>query len=167
MPPFRSIRRIDADLKIKFARGSDRTADELLKMSDGEINKLKKDIDEQKTEYDSLLVEAESERDEAIAAKDQKNAHISIMQARIEALELNHEEQLSPDVMLPASFEGLQEWAETNLAGSVVISTRAIRVAKKLRFMDVELAYRALLLLKNYYVPMRRSVNKIKKIEYA
>ncbi len=53
-------------------------------------------------------------------------------------------------------MEDLEVWAQTNLAGSVVIHSRAFRVARKSDFQNVALVYDALRMLRDYYVPMRR-----------
>ena len=56
---------------------------------------------------------------------------------------------------VPGSFKQLEQWSKEQLDGIVRLHPRAIRAAKKSKFEDVELAYRALLILRDHYVPMR------------
>lgn len=57
---------------------------------------------------------------------------------------------------LPGNLEDLKDWADKHLAGSVVLANRALRGAKKSDYEEPALVYRALLLLRDHYVPMRR-----------
>ena len=59
---------------------------------------------------------------------------------------------------VPGSLDALKDWAETSLAGDVVIHNRALRGANRSEYEDPTLIYRSLLLLRDHYVPMRRSV---------
>ena len=56
---------------------------------------------------------------------------------------------------VPDSFGRLEQWAKEHLDGRVRLHPRAIGAAKKSAFEDVALAYRALLILRDRYVPMR------------
>ena len=56
---------------------------------------------------------------------------------------------------VPDSFKRLDQWAKEHLDGRVRLLPRAIGAAKKSAFEDVALAYRALLILRDRYVPMR------------
>ena len=57
---------------------------------------------------------------------------------------------------LPDGLVDLKTWADMNVAGSVVITNRAFRGAKDPDYEEPALVYKALLLLRDYYVPMRR-----------
>ncbi len=57
--------------------------------------------------------------------------------------------------VIPDSFRQLEQWSKEYLDGKVRLLPRAIGAAKKSKFEDVALAYRALLILRDYYVPMR------------
>ena len=56
---------------------------------------------------------------------------------------------------VPDSFGELEQWSKEHLDGRVRLHPRAIGAAKKSAFEDVALAYRALLILRDRYVPMR------------
>ena len=56
---------------------------------------------------------------------------------------------------VPDSFRQLEQWSKEHLDGKVRLHPRAIGAAKKSKFEDVALAYRALLILRDHYVPMR------------
>ena len=55
---------------------------------------------------------------------------------------------------VPDSFGELEQWSKEHLDGRVRLHPRAIGAAKKSAFEDVALAYRALLILHDRYVPM-------------
>ena len=57
--------------------------------------------------------------------------------------------------VVPDSFRQLEQWSKEHLDGRVRLHSRAIGAAKKSKFEDVALAYRALLILRDHYVPMR------------
>ena len=56
---------------------------------------------------------------------------------------------------VPNSLKQLEQWSKEHLDGKVRLHPRAIGAAKKSKFEDVALAYRALLILRDRYVPMR------------
>ena len=56
---------------------------------------------------------------------------------------------------VPDSFRQLEQWSKEHLDGRVGLHPRAVGAAKKSKFEDVALAYRALLILRDHYVPMR------------
>ena len=67
---------------------------------------------------------------------------------------------------IPASFKDLRSWSEKHLSGKVYLHNRAIRSARKSKFENVALAYRALLILRDFYVPMRLEGGDDLRIEY-
>ena len=56
---------------------------------------------------------------------------------------------------VPDSLKQIEQWSKEHLDGKVRLHPRAIGAAKKSKFEDVALAYRALLILRDRYVPMR------------
>jgi hypothetical protein len=61
---------------------------------------------------------------------------------------------------VPENLDGFQEWCEIHLAGAVELHNRAYQGVKASEYHDPRMLYRALLLLKEHYVPMRRQGGK-------
>lgn len=80
------------------------------------------------------------------------------LRRRTESLENNLRlQQNGTRVPIPETLDCFQDWCEENLAGSVAIHNRAYCSVKKSEYEDVKLIYQALLVLKDHYVPMRRT----------
>jgi hypothetical protein len=66
-------------------------------------------------------------------------------------------------VPIPSSLDQLESWCRDYLSGAVELHNRAIQGSKKSRFEDYALIYKALLLLRDAYVPMKRDGGLDKK----
>ncbi|MCX8500311.1 MAG: hypothetical protein ORO03_01250 [Alphaproteobacteria bacterium] len=108
-------------------------------------------------ELELLLRTAEHERDQARSGVEELRQTINALKTRNSYLEqkLANGRSEGDEVVIPSSFEELEVWAQTHLAGKVVVLPRAIRSAKKSEFENIELAYRALLCLRDHQYPMR------------
>ena len=73
----------------------------------------------------------------------------------LESLQSDNDPSLQEEVEILEDFESLEEWGKNHLGGKVFLHNRAIRAARKSRFENVPLAYKALILLRDYYVPMK------------
>lgn len=62
---------------------------------------------------------------------------------------------IDTNVPIPSSLGELRQWSEQHLTGRVAITSKAARAARKSSFKDVELAYRAVLVMANQYYQMR------------
>lgn len=156
LPSFNAIRQVAAEeerKRIKLAGGSDA---ELVKLFEQDNIELRKAIEEQKEQYDGLLSNADNERDvveqEAKAAKEK----VFLLRQRVLTLEqrLAASQEL-PDVPIPQELNDLEGWCNEHLAGTVHMAPRAFQGARRAQFEDIALIYKTLLLLKDYYVPMR------------
>ena len=164
LPPFTTVRRIAAQLTRQKAREQGASDKDVLAVADAEIEALKKDLLEQKETYDGLLATAETERDLAEQTAQEARAQTYALRQRIEALQKQVEEGAAArEVPIPDDLSGFEDWCRTHLSGSVEIHNRAFQGAKKSLFGKVELIYRALLLLRDYYVPMRREGSRERK----
>lgn len=156
LPGFNTVRQLSAQLdrqKFKEAGGSDA---ELIKLFEQDNEQLRKDIQEQKEQYDGLLFAADAERE---AAKQEANA------ARAQALERSHrirllekklaEASTQQETPIPETLETFEAWCKEYLAGSVELANRAFQGVRKSEYHDPTFLYRALLLLRDHYVPMR------------
>lgn len=158
LPSFSTVKELALRRRRGRAQHAGASEKELFEMALEEVEGLTRKLGEQRETYVGLLNTAEGERDEAIAEAKDAKAEVNRLRARIDHLaqalqEKGHEEE----IRIPDSLEELDIWASQFLAGSVVILNRAIRAAKKSKFSDPGLVYRALLLFRDYYAPMRRN----------
>ena len=160
LPPFKDIRQHANLIKRQNERSVASTDRELLELAMGEIEELKIRLQRDSEENQDLLETAELETSEA-----EQNAHrlqglVSHLRSRVQYLESSVHREVGSDKQpnVPASLDELKDWAETFLAGDVVLHNRALRGAKRSEYVDQTLVYRSLLLLRDHYVPMCRSV---------
>lgn len=67
------------------------------------------------------------------------------------------------DITVPNTLSELHDWASKELSGLVVILNRALQKAKKSPFGNPRLFYQSLLLLRDFYVPMKRKWESVSK----
>ena len=154
LPTFAEAKRTAAELRRRAAQQSGLPNDELLRLAEDEIEQLKSDLTSQRTESGELLSVAESEREEAVAEAQRLQGTLYHLQQRIHALETTVAAPTAAPI--PDNLAELESWATLHLAGAVELHNRALRGAKAAEYEDVHLVYQALLMLRDYYVPMRR-----------
>ena len=115
---------------------------------------------------DELISEAERKLADAVESEKESRSENWRLKARIDHLEKAGDGVQSHAPQIPADFKGLQQWADAHLTGKVRLHRRAVKSAKKSRFENVALAYRALLILRDFYVPMRRGDGGDSRIKY-
>lgn len=157
LPSFTNVRQLAAQLdraKVKQAGGTDAS---LLALYESDNDHLRKELQEQKEQYDGLLAAADSELAAAVEvaalAKSQalERAHrIRLLEQRISSAATSREA-----VSLPDSFEQFEEWCKEHLVGAVELVNRAYQGVRKSDFHDATFIYKTLLMLRDYYVPMR------------
>ena len=159
LPPFKEIRQHANRIRREKERREASTDRELLEIALDEVEELKNRIQKDSEESEDLIEIAEREKSEAVQEAHQLRALNTHLQTRIQYLQSSTQSgtdtNAEPDV--PSSLDELKDWAETMLAGDVVLHNRALRGAKRSEYKDPVLVYRSLL-LRDYYVPMRRSV---------
>ena len=102
--------------------------------------------------FEGVLKSIEQERDIAPA-----KAETAAQRARVEMIERALASGSSPkEPEIPRALNDFEEWCDKNLAGSVEVLPRAKHAAKKSKYEAPSFLYKALLLLRDYYVPMRR-----------
>ena len=156
LPSFNFVRRLaDEESRNELVRaGGD--AKELNMLFQEENERLRKDILDQEDEFNGLLKDAEEERDAAKRENDELKQQLA--QYKIHIHHLRNEIRLAGnknETVIPDSFEDFEKWCELHLTGSVVVLKRAYQAVKKSVFHDPSFVYKALLLLRDYYVPMR------------
>jgi len=136
-----------------------------------EIESARRAVDEEKEIGGELLKEAEKERDLAENERDHVKATNQFLRHRIELLEGQSASSsgtpLDPDI--PTTLEGFGEWCARHLTGSVEMHPRAFQGIKRSEFQDVSLIYKALLVLRDHYVPMKRQggLDRLRAFEQA
>jgi hypothetical protein len=140
---------------------------ELLKIALEENDVLSQKIQEDKDTYDGLLLASESDRQQVEAERDQSRADYRMLQARLNYLETalkatGKQEQIP----IPDTFEDLEAWCANCLSGYVHVMLMAFRAASKSGFESPTLAYNALQILCDYFVPMKRDGGLDKKNAY-
>ena len=154
LPSFTSVRQLAAQLdrtKVKQGGGTDAA---LLALYESDNDHLRKELQEQKEQYDGLLAAADAERAEAVE---------SAAVAKAQALERAHRIRILEQRLLtaattsevPTTFEHFEDWCKEHLVGSVELVNRAYQGVRKTDFHDPAFIYKTLLMLRDYYVPMR------------
>jgi len=168
MPSFQEFARVAMEVSRTDAKAESATEKELLSLTETEIEQLKLQLDESKKTSSALLSEADSEIAQLKASLNQIHEDSSNQRARIAHLESALRQKVGgrEGSTLPQDFLCIEEWCREQLSGSVAVHNRAMRAAKKSAFENVELAYNALLLLRDFYVPMRREGGIDKKRAY-
>ena len=159
VPSYAKIRRHVAHLRLKSARNSNANERELLQMYEEENVRLASEIEGDKETYGRLLKDAEGERDRA-------QAKVFKLRQRIEAFQAAKNEQGEiPEI--PITLDDFERWVSQNVSEAVELHPRALQSVKKSQYCNPRLLYEALLLLRDYYVPMRRHGGKELKSNYS
>jgi hypothetical protein len=153
LPPFQQIKRMAAEKAREEARASGYSDAKLLELADEEIAAAKK----QAAETLDLLEVAEQEREDALSKAREIQASYIAIQARVEHLEKKLSDAGQKPQSIPETLDGLEVWARDNLSGYVELHDRALKAAQESDFRNVRLVYDALLLMRDHYVPMRRT----------
>jgi hypothetical protein len=157
LPAFTSIRRMSVERRRLSAKERGDSDAQMLTLAMEENDSLRRQIDDDKRTSDGLLEAAENERDHALDELDDVRNENRGLRDRIEyLLGALHAKGRNEEVEIPESFEDLEEWAARYLSGAVHVANRAIRAARKSEYADPQLAYRALLVLRDFYVRMRK-----------
>ena len=154
---------VESDLdQIDIMNGCLNRIDSVVKSEIAEWEEYQKSVDPHanlspEKELELLLRTAEHERDQARSGVEELRQTINALKTRNSYLEqrLATDRNEGEEIPIPSSFEDLELWAQTHLAGKVVLLPRAIRSAKKSEFENIEQAYRALLCLRDHQYPMR------------
>lgn len=158
LPSYAAVRRFFAKQQLDHAKEHGSSDEDLLALALADNEDLRRDLDELSRYNDELLQAAEEERERALQEAQQARARAEALRRQVQALESRLEETGAKptDVPIPEDLEGFAEWCETYLTGHVELHNRAYQGVKKSLYQDNQLLYKALLLLRNFYVPMRR-----------
>ena len=128
------------------------------------LKEQEQDFEKQRQDDDALVVMAEDERDQALKEREQalegssqRKAQYWRLQNRIKDLEKKlNEVGHSTRPEIPNNLDDFERWCGENLSGFVEVHKRAFRGIKDSLYGDPSLIFKALLVLRDYYVPMRQ-----------
>lgn len=168
LPPFTQVRRVAAQVALDKARNTGTSNAEFLELAQKEITELRDSLENDRITYQGVVDQYEHERDQAIEAHEQAQAANGYLRRRIRALEERFKSQSASgdETPIPASLVDFEAWCRDYLSGAVEVHNRAIQAVKKSQLEDMRLIYRAMLLLRDYYVPMKREGGLEKKAQY-
>ncbi len=156
LPSFNTVRQLAAQIELERRRKAGGTDAELIRLFEQDNEQLRKDLQEQKSQYEGLLLTAEAEREAAIQEANGAKAQALERLHRIRQLEKRLADCAAPQTTpIPDTLEEFETWSKEHLAGSVEIANRAYQGVRKSEFHDPQFIYRSLLLLRDQYVPMR------------
>lgn len=168
LPSFTTIRQWIARVDRERARSENQNDSELLRLALDENQKLESEVRELKERYSGLNDEAARRAEEAEQAAQEAKAQNYALRQRVAALERRATAigTASRDQPLPDTLDDFKIWCDENLSGAVVLHNRAFQGIKKSVFKDAGLIYKALLVLRDRYVPMRKSGTPQDKAAY-
>ena len=157
LPSFAKIRRLAAEHRIERAKATNASIEERLELAEAQIVELQAEREEMEETFEGVLKSIEQERDEAQAKAETATQRARNLRIRVEMLEEALSSGSSPkEPEIPSDLNDFEEWCDKHLAGFVEVLPRAKHAAKKSKYEEPSFLYKALLLLRDYYVPMRR-----------
>ena len=153
-PSFRQIKRLAVKESRDNAEKAGRSDPEIVELYEEELAATKKEAEEYKerlstTEDDLYKTEKEVER--LKGTRDHLRQRIEKLQEQLS----NIGQAAVPEI--PNSLENFENWCQENLSDDkVTLHPRALSGVKKSIYENTTLIYEALLLLNDFYVPMRR-----------
>lgn len=151
-PPFQKIKLIAAEAARLKARKDGRSDEEIVALEDA----LKAATEESRISFD-LSVDAENQVEQTNDILRQLKGRYRALQARVEDLQYKLVEGQGKEEEAPVGFDQIQHWAERNLSGSVELHDRAVKSLISSGYQNTGLVYDSLKMLRDFYVPMRRS----------
>jgi len=158
-----------------YARARKSERDRSLAREDGEWRDLfESEIEALKSKINALEADCEAFNNDAIAAQNERNIQIDdarrlrILNDTLRAAVVA-KTGTAPDAgtPIPTSYDEMEEWVGRYLAGRLILHPRALQGIKRARFEDVDLVYKALLLLGNEYRDMRKGLLEQNKFQEA
>jgi hypothetical protein len=154
LPSFSKVKQAALQLERKHAADTGTSDEGLLRLAEEEIEEQKREIDQ----LYGALAEEEGRAKAAYEEAQQATSQWHWLKERIALLEGqfgNLGRDVDAELPIPTSLTNVKDWADRNLAGRLIVTAKAARVAKRSVFADPGLVYRALLLLAKEYQLMR------------
>ncbi len=150
-PPFQQIKLLAATQARQTASQPEAVDADLLALAEEEVATAKQEVED----YLGLITEAENERERALSKARELEASYSVLQAHVRDLRDRLKVSRTDKKSLPKDLTDLGKWAQENLTGSIVLHERAVKAASNSKFEEPEFIYQTLILMRDYYVPMR------------
>ncbi len=174
LPPFPKLRHMAAvwqrerERQQRERERQDSSQEELLELLYSENKELKDERDNLEgrlaaveKEYEDFLDTVGEEQKVAQEAYKEVKSKNFYLRERVDDLQKQLEGSGQSTPPVPDSLDGFKKWYRENLSGfRVELHKRAFEGVKDSQYKDVPLIYKALLLLRDYYVPMRREGGK-------
>lgn len=156
LPAFNTVRQLATQFERNRLKEAGASDSELATLYEQDNEQLRKELKEQKEQYDGLLVAADAERESAIQAADAAKSQALERLHRIRLLESRlAKSSVHEKVEIPSSLDNFEAWCKENLVGAVELVNRAFQGVRKSDFHDPAFIYQALVFMRDYYVPMR------------
>lgn len=175
LPSYIKVKRAAKKLQLEhsFSKKVEESMTKSLEGLQRENKLLRTQLEEYETELrntekaaEELIDETRRELDDAMEVEKEIKSENRQLKARIDHLEKIDSGERSRTPKIPASFKDLQNWSNKHLSGKVYLHNRAVRSARRSKFENVALAYRALRILRDFYVPMRLGGGDDSRIKY-
>lgn len=149
-PSFQHVKRIAAQQARERASTAGQNDSALFALLEDELKAAKQEVDSSL----ELASNADAERLEAVSDLRQIRASYSALQARLDTLLAAGAP--ATKTSYPEILDEIENWARVNLSGQVELHPKAIKSARGSDFEDTKLVYDSLLMMRDFYVPMRR-----------
>ena len=162
--PFERVRAHAAAEAHETAKRDAHSDAELLGLAYEEIEAIRRSALHEAEENKLLLADAELERKEF--ENDAGHAKAENFRLRAQIRRLKEEARVQGQVKeaeIPNQLDGFEDWCESNIAEDVVLLPRAFRAVRKSRYEDISMIYKALVVLRDHYVPMKRDGGRDRK----
>lgn len=158
VPAFDDVQKAVLQRRIAKAQAKQRAPTDTTSFRD-RIRELEQAVEEANVLAGIFSKEKDQLQDElarVVAMRDTAVAKVSYLDDRVRMLEQLNSTAAGTRIELPASWDGLEDWAMEHLGKRVVITPKAARAARRSSFENISFAYEVLLFLANTYVPCRR-----------
>lgn len=149
-PSFQHIKRVAAEQARQNASAAGQSEAEILLLVDEELKAAKQEAEASL----ELALNADAERQQATSELRQIKASYMALQQRLDALLADGKTNNS--VEIPDNLDVIENWVRTHLSGQVELHPRAMKALRDSNFKDAAFVYKVLLMMRDYYVPMRR-----------
>ena len=152
-PPFDRVRRVYAERRRRKASDAHQEYEQLLELADDDRRAAEREANSTM----ELLSLAEEERDQATRRVEYLKSENYRLRERNHHMECRLRDLChGMESPIPDNLDEFRTWVDRELAGEVVLHSRAYRGIDKSEYEDPRLIYSVLLLLRDHYVPMRR-----------
>lgn len=155
LPTFETVRHLASKAQRQAAQLAGTGDAALLALADAEIKKLEASLHEQKQTYDGLITDLEQQLADAQESQREAASQLANFRQRVATMAATAMSS-GATTQVPTSLANFEAWCQSNLTGSVTVLGRALRGVKQSVYEQPSLIYEALLLLRDFYVPMRR-----------